>query len=455
MLVSRHSSLTVDSFPLLDDHTHPRDFVIDLDTRSLSIAMAVNNGMLTLDHLHELDSSLKQSQFNQSFGNMGFYLDPRYPDMSPLVCFVLDHIDEVYFPEPVQECTIAFGQSYAIPVFDHLGKSLNHAEECVCDDETNDFLDPLNECNIFRLLAGFLFWNNSSLHDHPFDPALAFIKKYAMAYPADLHSLLEFANHDAFPLLYSVSHVGNNTSDNETANATASNSSSSSSSSGSSGQRQRRRGLSSSSANATASLYEFCTLDAFGACSVLVFTSYDLYPTSSRFVSPNFYSMPTGSCRDTITPTAAAWDHLVEQPFATLTQQYQICTKDPSIALFEDVGIAMGNMSVLAPFLFYFIMAVIAVWSCRDECKDSDEKKTYSSTQKHRATNSLATALLLSRDEQLPDDKAWKKAGSGRHPSGKSLDVPVTVLTAESMEAGEDSTPGPYLPDLLARDLGK
>jgi hypothetical protein len=81
---------------------------------------------------------------------------------------------------------------------------------------------------------------------------------------------------------------------------------------------------------------------------VLAFTSYDDYATSNRFVSPNFYSVTTGACNDTISPTAEAWRSLIEHPFALLTQSYQQCHKDPNMALLEDVGIAMGNVAVVS-----------------------------------------------------------------------------------------------------------
>ena len=237
-----------------DYHTHPDNFIINVDTRSVSIALAVNEGLLDFNSLREIDSSLKQRFFNQSIGKMGVFFDPRYPDMSVLVCFTIYHLDNLYFTKPVYQCVVEFGQTYAMPVFDHIGQSLDHAEVCDCNNISIDFTDPDSDCNIIRLMAGFIFWNNSSIKTDPFAPVLDFIKKYAIKYPNDLHHLMEFANHDAFPLLYAVSHVGGSVNEPNKTSATSSKAN-----------RNLGVGNQKQSSNATTKeLYAFCETESFG-----------------------------------------------------------------------------------------------------------------------------------------------------------------------------------------------
>ncbi len=76
---------------------------------------------------------------------------------------------------------------------------------------------------------------------------------------------------------------------------------------------------------------------------------------------------------------------------------------------------ARGNVAVVGPFLFYAIMACVVLWSCAADCRrDEGEQSTYSSTQKHRATNSFATALLLSRDGLLEKMETGSGKGGGK-----------------------------------------
>jgi hypothetical protein len=85
----------------------------------------------------------------------------------------------------------------------------------------------------------------------------------------------------------------------------------------------------------------------------------------------------------------------VNTPFAPLTQNYQECRYDTFTVVVNQAGSTVGTVSILAPFLFAFVVVVMYFVHL---CGVADIKKTYTNSEKADALDDLALKLLLIRD---------------------------------------------------------
>lgn len=134
-------------------------------------------------------------------------------------------------------------------------------------------------------------------------------------------------------------------------------------------------------------------------------------------------------------------DHLIEQPYAPLTQQYQTCRNNPTTAFFNQAGVSAGNVSLLSPLGVLLVLALLGVYQF---LSGTAIPRAYSREERDAALDALAVALLLVRDRRLGQGKpegsghnADSSGGSSKLQDGESgvaQSAPMAVL-AELAEA--------------------
>lgn len=100
---------------------------------------------------------------------------------------------------------------------------------------------------------------------------------------------------------------------------------------------------------------------------------------------------------------------MIENIFAPLYQQYQKCRDDRRTILINQAGITIGNLQLVAPFGVLLIL--ILGYAYRYLCFHADDQETYenlcnlhySKTEKQKALEAFAIALLIQRDHIIVD----------------------------------------------------
>jgi len=100
---------------------------------------------------------------------------------------------------------------------------------------------------------------------------------------------------------------------------------------------------------------------------------------------------------------------LIENIFAPLYQQYQKCHDDRRTILINQAGITIGNLQLVAPFAVLAIL--LSGYLYRFLCFTADDQETYenlcnlhySKTEKQKALEAFAIALLIQRDQIIVD----------------------------------------------------
>jgi hypothetical protein len=86
---------------------------------------------------------------------------------------------------------------------------------------------------------------------------------------------------------------------------------------------------------------------------------------------------------------------LIETPFTTLVQKYQQCNPVPSSTLQSQIGIQVGNLSLVMPGIIALMMILIALYK---KVNHIDIPTAYTSKEKEEALDALVTTLLYVRD---------------------------------------------------------
>lgn len=293
--------------PEFDNHA----FTISFDIHSVNMALAINtrvqqNG----DIVMEDDSSVVYNGTEYKFVKV---YDARYPGMQPIMCAVRHD-----FGERMLLCAIVLAKDlFAFPLLNHFGTSASAPDYCTCENSTDEdgTSIPANgfsyECNVFNLLSGFLFFNGNDT----ITPLFELFYKY------DERNEL---NRLAYAAMYAGANIANT---NKYQNSTF-------------------RGKA----------YQFCET-SYGGCSVVTVNSYD---TLSKSVSAYYYQLRNGSCRDTFSGTATAWNRLSTTTPIPMTESYFECSATRLTSFISAAGIATGFTATLLPFLvaFCFLCAI-------------------------------------------------------------------------------------------------
>lgn len=138
-------------------------FTISLDTRSIITAVAVNMGIMDIENLVELAVFRVPYEFQGQSYNVSQYNDPKYSGMKPISCITMNNTQIVDYTF----CALVIAEEvYAIPLFNHMGKSQELPVECNCST-ISDFEkgDSYYNCNVFSFLTGVLFYPVKSPDD--------------------------------------------------------------------------------------------------------------------------------------------------------------------------------------------------------------------------------------------------------------------------------------------------
>jgi hypothetical protein len=237
-------------------YINPYQFNIELDVRSFITAVAINLKILSLDSIQQVRDSVQSIEIAGVNLTFAYYVDPRYPGMSPILCS---------FDEFFSYCILNIGGGIAsLPIFIHTGSELYYPAPCNCEGEaglSENANNPDYQCNRFYFLAGLLFYNITDptpLAQLGLQFNYSTIQSLSL-YPMFAASPFSYLN----PELYASSEYRNYA-------------------------------------------YQFCQVEGYGTCNFLVFTLYDLV-ADYRAISSNYYPLETGSCKDSFSIPTSSW----------------------------------------------------------------------------------------------------------------------------------------------------
>jgi hypothetical protein len=223
-----------------------------VDVHSLATAVSVNLNVLPLRFLIEIPTFRKEITAQGHTYLLSQYFNPKFPGMSPIICLVN------------VTCTIRLGPSnYAIPFFHHAGNSTIKPEKCDCSKMSpQDKADPLDKCNLFTFLAGFIYF--------PADDAFSLFQ-FLTKQPAPV------AHGKAFPPAFLASAFGQHSPAYPMLNQPAS--------------REK--------------FYEFCHT-SHGNCSMVTFSLFDT-ANPDWSLTQYYFQLSNGACQDQISIPRDAW----------------------------------------------------------------------------------------------------------------------------------------------------
>ena len=249
--------------PLLFGYTtlgNTEDLTLTLDVRSLITAFAVNYAILFTFDLQEILATRSEISYNGVIYNSSTYVNPNYPGMEPIYCINFEDIDH---------CAVSIGAQYGLPFFNHMGSNETFPSPCNCSSLTDAQLaDKYNECNLFKFISGVLLYNNISVAPI-FEMAIKFSGEYG--------------NVIANEYTYYASYIGSTW-----------------------GKTSPYYDSLFNLPSTREELYDFCYLPEYGSCTLIIFSSLDLY-NYNWAISDYYYSVPNGACRDTVSTSQANW----------------------------------------------------------------------------------------------------------------------------------------------------
>lgn len=297
-----------------DYFSRPRAFSISFDIRTLISAIAINEGFLSPANMVAVEGG----SYSYTYNGMHFvavrYYDPKYPGMTPLYCGEnLDSPAEGVEAFPVL-CAMRVGNIFVLPFIQHLGQSLQTPIPCDCTNA--DLFERLTRsanhpCHLFNFGFGFLYWNTPSAV-----PVVEIAHRfYQIAQAANAgggtsSSALAISRILQARLYYTLSAsipAFNHSADNATTASSPTNVSFSTLMNDPTFRRDSYGGL--------------CNSTEWGLCNIASFYVYDLIPSSSSTnnsdgtsvgafdftISPQYYQLSHGACRDSISPAASNW----------------------------------------------------------------------------------------------------------------------------------------------------
>lgn len=239
-----------------DSLSRPAQFVVDFDVRAFVASMAVNLGQNNFSNLVEIAAFRRTVVDGLGVPyNISRYYDPKFPGMRQIGCIssVTPHV-----------CIFRKGSMAAIPFFHHVGANTSYPTKCDCATYRSAVnSNPLHNCNAFRFLAGFMFWNLGAGTGIPEILASVDIKT--------LHAA-------SYRAAFITSTYGRNSP---------------------------YKGLFQTRAFRQAA-FNFCVVPAIGPCSIAEFSLYDTV-NALWTISPDYLQLGSGACRNSITPPEDAW----------------------------------------------------------------------------------------------------------------------------------------------------
>ncbi len=268
------------------------DFILKFDVRSLISAIAVNIGVITAAELVAISGFEADIPYAGHIFTVSTYYNPKFPSMTPMVCIRgsktaftnssndsfqnystsigsssnLD--DDNSDGQKLFLCGLGFGNTYAVPIFNHFGANETYPVACDCSNSENLNLgSPFANCNKFNLISGVFYWNTSD----PI-PILELLTRYDFNYTQ--------LNAAAFQASFIDSYWGIVSPFSKTLFQ---------------------------SPEYRAQSYAFCNSTIYGLCSMAIFSSFDDDFQANWAISEYYYILSNGACRDSITPKKDDW----------------------------------------------------------------------------------------------------------------------------------------------------
>jgi hypothetical protein len=181
-------------------------------------------------------------------------------------------------------CVIMVGVVPVLPVFHHVGESLDFPTKCNCttlhnlidlNTQQSVLMDNKHPCHAFRFLTGFLFWNRADALP------LFEMRKKLIALSSTSTSTIASKNYHAYAyealfLTSSLAQVS------KYANSTF------------------------QSITYRENVFSFCKTVSGGYCNVLSLAIYDLN-FKGHTISSTYYQLDYGACRNSMTPNVTEW----------------------------------------------------------------------------------------------------------------------------------------------------
>eukprot|EP00981_Chlorochromonas_danica_P008198 scaffold2062_cov181-Ochromonas_danica.AAC.2 len=362
-----------------------------LDVRSLTISMAINNKLLSLDLLQPISRYQRLFTFNGTEYSLGEYFDPRFPYMSSLFCVANKTSLAVGSHYPTQLCMMTLGSTIALPIFNHYGASSLRPAFCDCSTT----IGRSRACQLFNFLPGLLFYNSLSTHH---------LTSWSIFDGNNTYELLEDLG------LIDLMRLVGRFDSYEDLNKAAYNAS--------------FMTLSSTNSNCSSScrqeLFDFCTLSN-ATCSVFVYNSQS---GVSQSTSTYKYQLSNGSCSNQMLMTSSTWKKLVESPPVQFTQTYYECYDSESSAMFNALGVASGNTQLFVPLAVFLLLPLL--YCSLVVIRQVPPKDEYNKIEKGQVLDILALLVLRLRD--------GKTRGIKRH--GVLLQLVKEMIAAAKEEGG-------------------
>lgn len=128
-------------------------FSLSLNVETFMMVMSVNLGIVNIGYLTVASSDLMYIELGNTSYSLAEYYDQRYLEMEPMWC--IRNVTPIVAPAPDIEtlCFYTISRALAIPVFEHVGESVQQPIYCDCDTNGQS-----SSCNVFNLLSGLIFF---------------------------------------------------------------------------------------------------------------------------------------------------------------------------------------------------------------------------------------------------------------------------------------------------------
>lgn len=368
----------------------PESFSLVFDIRTLITAIAVNYGYTSLDTLVAIPNTSFNFTTFGTYVEAGWYYDPRYPGMAPISCTSNSPVRRAI-------CIIGIGKTPAFPFMLHSGMNNSGIPEpCSCPSlTTEDLMNPYHPCHRFAFRYGFMHWNT-----------------------ANPSPLFEFAQH----ILLDPSYMDNMFNATALSTPVWSESPAYANDLNSSAYREAQ--------------FSYCNTSSYGYCRVFVINAFDLFNTGFT-VSPNYYQLIRGACRDSISVTTSVWDKLISTPFAPLVQEYQKCRYSVSYAISNNLGVTLGNLSVYTPACI--LVLGLLVWLYKHSgFYTPPPHESYTSRDREEAVEALAVAMLMIRDGRY--DQTLKQQVSSLSAASSTVQLKVLEDLVKELQQHAEET---------------
>ena len=296
------------------------NFYINIDVQTLMTALAINGNQVSLYSFVEVVPG-STFTYNTAIGDytISSFFNTRFPNMDFATCVVDQGSDKP------PKCAMKFGNTYALPVLNHIGAKSNVNEFCDCTTSVGNS----EECNIFALIAGFIFFKGGS--DESSRTSLISLL---------INQSLFQLNRDSYNISFDAA---------------------------------KKKHLYKNDTHWRVSSYAFCS-----NCSIFVSYGRD---TESYSVSENYYQLTHGSCNDSFSISNASQDILLDTPPSKLTEIYFYCSTTDFNAFVEALGISVGWITAFRNLFIVLTIASIIQWK---RYKSTDTPEAYEYAEKNK-----------------------------------------------------------------------